>query len=58
MALQAGLPVLDFGGIYGKKKKEYIAAVQAGLDSDYNPMLKIFLSVIKRTVKKDALDVL
>lgn len=51
MALQAGLPVLDFGGIQGRKKKEYIIAVQKGLDRDYEPMTRIFLSVIKRTIK-------
>ena len=38
MALQAGLPVLDFGGIRGRKKKEYITAVQIGLSRDYQPM--------------------
>ena len=55
MALQAGLPVLDFGGIYGRKKKEYIMAVQAGLGRNYQPMVKIFLSIIKRTFKNTIL---
>lgn len=55
MALQAGLPVLDFGGIRGRKKKEYIAAVQIGLSGDYQPMSKIFLSVIRRTVRNATL---
>jgi cell filamentation protein len=51
MALQAGLPPLDFGSIKGKKKKEYFAAVQAGLDRNYEPMEKIFSDVIGRTLR-------
>jgi cell filamentation protein len=30
MALQAGLPILDFSTIRGKKREEYFAAVRAG----------------------------
>ena len=41
MGLQTGLPALDFGGIRGAKKREYIAAVQAALSRDYDPMTKI-----------------
>jgi len=52
MALQAGLPVLDFGGLKGKKRQEYFMAVRAGLNGQYGPMMKIFKSVIKRTLKK------
>jgi len=51
MALQAGLPPLDFSGIVGRKKKEYIAAVQTGMERDYTPMEKIFKSVIRKTLK-------
>lgn len=51
MGLQAGLPALDFGGIRGAKKREYIAAVHAGLRRDYDPMTKIFRQVIARTLK-------
>lgn len=51
MALQAGLPLLDFGGIQGKRKQDYFRAVQAGINHDYKPMIKIFGSVIKRTLK-------
>jgi cell filamentation protein len=54
MGLQAGLPALDFGGIRGAKKREYIAAVHAGLSRDYNPMTKIFREVIARTLKSVA----
>lgn len=49
MALQAGLPPLDFGGIKGKKREEYFAAVRAGLENDYEPMERIFTGVIRRT---------
>jgi cell filamentation protein len=49
MALQAGLPPLDFSGIEGEKKEEYFAAVRAGLDRDYKPMEQIFTAVIETT---------
>jgi len=51
MGLQAGLPPLDFSGIIGKKKKDYISAIQAGLERDYKAMEKIFESVIRKTLR-------
>lgn len=51
MALQAGLPPLDFGAIEGKKRQEYFAAVRSSLDRNYELMEKIFISVIRRTLK-------
>lgn len=51
MGLQAGLPLLEFGSIKGKKKKEYFAAIQAGMDRNYAPMEKIFSDVIGRTLR-------
>lgn len=51
MALQAGLPSLDFSSIKGKKRQEYFTAVEAGLDQDYKPMEKIFIAVIDRTLR-------
>lgn len=54
MGLQAGLPALDFGGIRGPKKREYIAAIHAGLSRDYDPMTKIFREIIARTLKSVA----
>jgi len=51
MALQFGLPMLDFGGIKGRKKQEYFAAVRAGLDRNYLPMEKIFKYVVDRTIR-------
>ena len=51
MGMQAGLPPLDFKGIVGRKKKEYILAVQAGMSRNYDPIEKIFRSVIRRTLR-------
>lgn len=50
MGAQAGLPPLDFGGITGKRKLEYFAAVREGLDNNYVPMQRVF-SVIVNTTK-------
>jgi cell filamentation protein len=54
MGLQAGLPTLDFGGIRGKKKTAYIAAIHAALSRDYEPMTEIFNSVTARTLRSVA----
>ncbi|UCD84753.1 MAG: Fic family protein [Deltaproteobacteria bacterium] len=51
MGLQAGLPSLDFSNIKGIRRQEYFTAVKAGLDQDYKPMEKIFISVIDRTLR-------
>lgn len=52
MALQAGLPPLDFTAVRGRQRQEYFAAVRAGLDHDYRPMEKILTGVIRRTLRK------
>jgi cell filamentation protein len=49
MASQAGLPILDFADITGRKRKNYYAAIRDGLDRNYKPMEEIFTSIIKRT---------
>jgi len=54
MAFQAGLPGLDFTGIRGKKRKAYFEAVRSGLDRDYEPMKKIFRSVLSSTRRMHA----
>ena len=56
MALQAGLPPLDFGALKGPKRKEYFAAVKAGLDKNYRPMEKAFDAVIRRTLRISGRD--
>ena len=50
MALQAGLPPLDFSYMIGKGKKEYIKAIHTGLVRNYKPMEKVFTSVIRKTL--------
>lgn len=54
MGLQAGLPVLNFGGIRGEEKKRYISAIHAALGRDYAPMTAIFRRVIARTLRAQA----
>ena len=50
MALQAGLPLLDFRAIAGEKKGAYFGAVQAGLDRNYDPTARIFAEIIEKSV--------
>lgn len=50
MALQAGLPLLDFGLITSEGKERYFAAVQAGLDKNYKPMEQLFAEIIERSL--------
>ncbi|MBA5866946.1 MAG: hypothetical protein GDA67_09675 [Nitrospira sp. CR1.3] len=49
MALQAGLPLLDFSSIAGRGKNAYIAAIQAGLDKNYAPMEKLLEEIIEQS---------
>lgn len=51
MALQAGLPALDYGGIRGMARREYIAAIHAALDRNYTPMERVFGAVLRRTLR-------
>lgn len=50
MALQAGLPLLDFSLIAGRRKNDYFAAIQAGLDRNYERMERIFAEIIDRSL--------
>ncbi|MGB4058454.1 MAG: Fic family protein [Alphaproteobacteria bacterium] len=50
MALQAGLPILDFSDIEGKRREIYFKAVQAGLGRNYKPMEKVFKRIIEKSV--------
>jgi len=47
MALQAGLPLLNFSSIKGKQREAYFAAVRAGMGRDYAPMIEIFRKVVQ-----------
>lgn len=49
MALQAGLPLLDFSLMTGTGKTTYIAAIQAGLDKRYVLMESLFREIIERS---------
>ena len=51
MALQAGLPILDFSNWYGEKRESYFAAVRAGLDRDYRPMQELFAGIIENSLR-------
>ncbi len=46
IALQAGLPLLDFSGIKGKQREVYFAAVRAAMGRDYAPMIEVFRKVV------------
>ncbi len=50
MALQAGFPPLDFGGVKGRKRQEYFAAVREGIKKNYVPMEMIFQRVLETTL--------
>ncbi|MBN1956937.1 MAG: Fic family protein [Desulfuromonadales bacterium] len=50
MALQAGLPLLDFGELAGERKEEYFSAVRAGLDRNYQPMKQLFKAIIEKSL--------
>lgn len=50
MALQAGLPQLDFTPITGKRRARYFSAIQVGIDRNYRPMADIFAMLIERSL--------
>jgi len=50
MALQAGLPLLDFSELAGEQKTEYFAAIRAGMDRNYRPMKELFHAMIKKNL--------
>ena len=49
MALQAGLPPLDFSPIHGKRRDQYFVAVRAGVGQNYEPMEEIFGLVLEKS---------
>lgn len=56
MALQGGLPLLDFSFLGGEKKKNYILAVHSGLDSNYKAMEDIFSEIIEKSISGSGVD--
>lgn len=51
MALQAGLPPLDFSDFEQDRREKYFAAVRYGLDRNYQPMEDVFSAVIAHSLK-------
>jgi cell filamentation protein len=54
MALQAGLPPLDFSPLAGRGKRSYIAAIHAAMARDYEPLTRLFLRIIDRSQRRVA----
>jgi cell filamentation protein len=52
MALQAGLPPLDFAPLAGAGKRRYIAGIHAALARDYGPLVAVFRQVIERSRRR------
>lgn len=50
MAIQAGLPSLDFTPLAGRGKRAYVAAIQAVMDSDFGPLEDLFGRVVRRSL--------
>jgi cell filamentation protein len=57
MALQAGLPPLDFSPLAGQGRRAYIAAIHAALGRDYGPLTAMFGRVIARSRRRVASSV-
>ena len=56
MALQAGLPPLDFSPLQGRGKRDYIAAIHAAFAGDYAAMEAMFSRVVRRTLRAYATE--
>lgn len=54
MALQAGLPPLDFSALAGRGKSAYIAGIHAVVGRNYAPLTAMFLRVIERSRRRAA----
>lgn len=54
MALQVGLPPLDFRPLSGRGRRAYIAGIRAALGRGYAPLAAIFGRVIERSRRRGA----
>jgi fido (protein-threonine AMPylation protein) len=54
MALQAGLPPLDFSPMTGRGKRAYIAGIHAAMNRNYAPLTKTIARVIERSKRRAA----
>ena len=52
MALQAGLPPLDFSGVQGRERRRYFDAVHAAMAGNLAPMMLVFDRIIAKTLRK------
>ena len=50
MALQAGLPLLNYDIFVEEKKAEYFSAIQSGLDRNYAPMEQLFTRIVENSL--------
>lgn len=50
MALQAGLPPLNFSPFAGGGKRAYFAAIHAAMARDFEPLARLFLRAIDRSL--------
>ncbi len=57
MAVQAGLPMLNFKDITGRKRKEYFVAINNGLSRDYRLMERLFEEIIERSIRAKAVEI-
>jgi cell filamentation protein len=54
MALQAGLPPLDFTPMTGRGRRDYVGGIHAAVGKDYVPLKQLFSRVIERTLWRAA----
>jgi cell filamentation protein, protein adenylyltransferase len=52
MALQAGLPPLDFGPLAGRGKRAYIAGIHAAMNREYAALTATMSRVIERSMRR------
>ena len=54
MALQAGLPPLDFSPVRGRGRRIYIGGIHAAMGRDYRPLAAVFEGIIARSKQRIA----
>ena len=57
MASQAGLPMLNFRDITGRKREEYFVAINNGLSRDYRLMERLFEKIIEQSIKAKHVEI-
>ena len=54
MALQAGLPPLDFSTVLGRGRRIYIGGIHAAMGRDYRPLAAVFEKIIVQSKQRAA----